>query len=385
MSAALDTVIGQTISTRRRELGLTQGALAIRAACARGTINRLENGHLPKVATLIPIGRALGLSAAELLGGGVPVTPFPLSTERPAGYDGPTVGSSDVAAILNLSPWSSPGETWAKMTGLVERYGGGNASTLRGHIIEPALLNYWGETHGVEAIAGPPTPSAPVIGSVPWMHCRPDGVAILNGERVLIEIKTTRSWQNWGIPEDGGEPPVYYLLQVLWQMAVCDAEQTSLIAYSPMDDGLRVYTIRRDRQAEAAVVAKVREWMDAHVWGDPRVPECAASLLHFPEAGPEMLDPSDDDMALIVNLHDVRQQMAALTDQKKALERSIQMAIGEARGFRGCATWANTKGRVTVDTKRLKAEFPEAYEACKREGKASRSFRNTYKPERLAT
>ena len=33
-----------------------------------------------------------------------------------------TIGSSDVAAILGLSPWSSPMQAWARLTGLVERY-----------------------------------------------------------------------------------------------------------------------------------------------------------------------------------------------------------------------------------------------------------------------
>ena len=37
-------------------------------------------------------------------------------------------------------------------------------------------------------------------------------------------------------------------------------------------------------------------------------------------------------------------------------------------------TWKNQKGRITVDTKKLKKEFPDVYEACMKQGKPTRRF-----------
>ena len=37
-------------------------------------------------------------------------------------------------------------------------------------------------------------------------------------------------------------------------------------------------------------------------------------------------------------------------------------------------TWKNQKGRITVDTKKLKKEFPGVYEACMKQGKPTRRF-----------
>ncbi len=58
----------------------------------------------------------------------------------------PTIGSSGIAAILGLSPWAGPWDVWARTMGLAQSKS--TRATLRGHILEPAIADYYGQQVG---------------------------------------------------------------------------------------------------------------------------------------------------------------------------------------------------------------------------------------------
>jgi transcriptional regulator with XRE-family HTH domain len=61
-------VLGQELSRRRREVGLSQEKLAFDAGLDRTYISHLENGHKsPTVDSLLRICRVLGASAGQLI------------------------------------------------------------------------------------------------------------------------------------------------------------------------------------------------------------------------------------------------------------------------------------------------------------------------------
>lgn len=69
-------VLGKTLRTLRKERGLSQQALAARAALSRNFLAQIERGESrPTVATLARIAAALGTSVAELLGESLPTLP----------------------------------------------------------------------------------------------------------------------------------------------------------------------------------------------------------------------------------------------------------------------------------------------------------------------
>ena len=78
-------------------------------------------------------------------------------------------------------------------------------------------------------------------------------------------------------------------------------------------------------------------------------------------------------------------------DKKKELDASIQWAENKLKALIGDhetalsgerkITWKRQNGRITVDSKKLKADYPEIWEACKKEGKPTRVFKIAHKKE----
>lgn len=295
-----------------------------------------------------------------------------------------TVGSSDVPAILGLSPWRQPVEAWAQLVGLLPRYTvDANAEQRRGHIIEPALVAHYAREHGVTLVPGPPISEPAVVASDGWRSCRPD--ATTPDGRLVVEAKTTRRWEGWG-PSGTDQVPVHYAAQVAWQLSVLDAERGAVVAYCPMDDEVRVYDLARNRALEARLVAKVRAWMEAHCWGPEPVQPAPLPLsivaARYAEGGHEgLVEPDAHDLMLARRLAYLRAAGKALDAEAERIQAALCERIGESRGLRGIATWSAQEGRETIDTKRLRAEWPEVAAQVTATGKPSRRFTFSFSEE----
>lgn len=294
------------------------------------------------------------------------------------------VGSSDVAAILGLSARRKPVEVWAGMTGLLPRYNlADTRSQARGRIIEPALVAHYARESGITLEPGPPITSPPIVAPDGWRSCRPDAT----GPGLVVEAKTTRWWDGWG--DDGTDQvPIDYAAQVAWQLSVMDADKGVLVAYCPMDDDVRVYELRRNLSLEARIIAKVRAWMEAHVWGPepvqpaPLTTEIVAAK--YSDGGDDLaplIDPDALDFALARRLDALRTARKSIEAEEDRIQASLCDKIGKARGLRGIATWSAQDGRETIDTKRLRAEWPDIAAQVTKTGKPSRRFTFTFDPE----
>lgn len=296
-----------------------------------------------------------------------------------------TVGSSDVPAILGLSPWRQPVEVWAQLTGLLPRYASDEtAGQRRGHIIEPALLQHFGRLRGVEVVPGPPIGQPPVVAADGWRSCRHDG---MTSDGLVVEAKTTRRWDGWGA-EGTDQVPIYYAAQVAWQLSVLDADRGAVVAYCPMDDEVRVYDLVRNRGLEAKLVDRVRAWMERHVW--PAEPVQPAPLTydlvlarHIDGGEDEgsVVEPDALDLSLARRLARVREAAKALEAEDKRLQAQICERIGSARRLRGIASWSPTEGRAGVDVAKLKTIAPDIYKQVETAGKPSRTFRFSFDDE----
>lgn len=120
------------------------------------------------------------------------------------------VTASKVAAILGLSPWDSPRSLWHRMRGDLPREEQ-TAAMSRGHYLEPAILAWWRDQHGVVEGEFSEQVTYKLDG---WAAATPDMVACHPiHDNVLVEAKSTSmEWDN--------ELPAYYLTQVLFQLAV---------------------------------------------------------------------------------------------------------------------------------------------------------------------
>lgn len=302
-----------------------------------------------------------------------------------------TVGSSDVASILGISPWSSPSKTWARLTGLVPRYdSNGTAATRRGRILESALLDEWCRIRKpLGRTPGPTIDDEPVIRDG-WKSCRVDMLAVMEvGPDIIVEAKTTRSWDGWG-PDGSSDVPVYYAAQVLWQMHVLDISQAELVAYSPLDDDLRIYPLTRRLDVEAKVVARVERWMREHVFADPPTPpgdlplDVVEAIHRGGGGGKDWLDANESDLDLAKQLAAAREALRAAEVEEGRLRALLCQRIGDAYGIKGVATWGQVKGRETVSASDIKTFKPELYDELIaqniiRRGASSRQFRFNFK------
>lgn len=299
-----------------------------------------------------------------------------------------TVGSSDVPAILGLSPWSSPSHTWARLVGLIPRYDSeGTPQTRRGHMLEGALLDEWARRwEPLGRTKGPKLDEAPAVRDG-WKAARVDMMAVTaGGTPRIVEAKTTRSWDGWG--DDGSaSPPLYYVAQVAWQLHVLDVPAADLVAYNPFDDKIRTYHLTRIASVEERLVASVEGWMRRHVWADPPTPPSdlpmdVIEVLHRDGGGNKhWVDPTDEDRELAEQLARAKAELAVAEERHEQLKAKLCERIGASYGIRGVATWGQVKGRESVSMSDLKASYPEVYAKLAKRSGGHRMFRLIYKQE----
>lgn len=134
------------------------------------------------------------------------------------------ITASKVAGILGVSPWESPRSLWHYMRGDLQRPEATTAQS-RGHYLEPAILAWWRDRHGIEVSESSrdlwlEQPSF-LLGD--WAAATPDAESEIDDHdgttRVLVEAKSAASDADWGKPGTD-EIPTYYLVQVMWQMHI---------------------------------------------------------------------------------------------------------------------------------------------------------------------
>lgn len=299
-----------------------------------------------------------------------------------------TVGSSDVAKILGLSPYadSTYHDAWVGLVGLKPRYNDNrDGSQGRGHLIEPALLLDWEARHQKPldrslSIHTNGLVNAPVHIRDGWKHARPDG--LVKSERLGVEAKTTRLFHAediirnddgterrflaWG--EDGSSQiPMGYKIQVIWQMHVLDIDKVYVPAFATLSDERREYVLWRDEAAENAVVQKVEAWMKAYVWTKTLTPPPPLNyvVVHAMHKGggqvKEWVPATAEARSLVHEYRALKEMKARIEKRMDLIKAPICEAIGDAYGMEDLATWGYAKGRESVSLAKLRKVRPDIY------------------------
>jgi len=180
-----------------------------------------------------------------------------------------TVGGSDVAAILGLSPWRTPLDVWREKA-LGVRDERDTPAMQAGLRMERAILDAWAETHRTHELLVSPAPT--IAG---WRHASPDAVATTpDGWQTLLEVKTTS--QAWG-----GTIPDYYRVQAQWYLDVLDLEEgeflvltwpedmRAIVGLSPREIvehlGIEAVPFRHDAEFGRRMRAQVEAWWQQYV------------------------------------------------------------------------------------------------------------------------
>jgi putative phage-type endonuclease len=263
------------------------------------------------------------------------------------------IGSSEIAAVVGLSPYATALDVYARKLGLEEETPD-NEYMRWGRLLEPVIADRYALELGVELVTSP-TVRHP---EHEWMVASPDRL-YSDGSR-LVEIKNVSAPRGveWGESGTSRVPERYYL-QVLWQMMVTGVHAADLAALVGGHD-FRVYEIRYDAQLASYLREAAREFWFEHVL--TRVPpelddfEAAARYLaiRYPRDSGATVEADWEIELWIERLREAREILAAAEAAKLEAECRIKEYMGDASTLvsrNGRVTYKTTKDVVVVDWK----------------------------------
>ena len=192
------------------------------------------------------------------------------------------IGASEAAAVVGLSPWSTPTQLWRIKCGL-EKAKDLSASEVveRGHRLEPALRGLFAAEHPEYEIAYHEFDmlSQP---ERPWLYATLDGeIHTADGRRGILEIKTSScgkktDWEKWN-----NQIPQNYYTQLLHQLLASGfdfAVLYSCLFNLDSDKSIRSYHFERS-ECEADMSWLLTE--EAEFWRKVEKREMPSMILTF--------------------------------------------------------------------------------------------------------
>lgn len=284
------------------------------------------------------------------------------------------IGSSEIAAVLGLSPFLDPWELWARKAGLIgprladDRMRGGTH-------LQRGIANWFGERMGAEVTWWDKPCRHP---QRKWQRASADAFVRLNLGGSLLEVKNIAldqagEWSRDVANEEG--VPDHYAVQAHWQMSVYGVG-TCWIAALVAGNDLRVYELHYDPQVERDLVrAGERFWFD-HVVANVPPPMGPSRAAHawlgrkYPRQRENLRRAEEREINLLEDYARVRAELKPLTERKQTLENELQAAIGDAEGLwweGGKFTWKRTKDSMVTDWEELIAKLLMNYPKEERE------------------
>lgn len=277
------------------------------------------------------------------------------------------IGASDVAGILNLSPWASPFSVWASKVDPVNDNDDTPAMEF-GRRAEIMVAPWFTERTGLHVIGEQTHCAHP---DAPWMRCTVDGMVVESpnsgrGDVLgVLEIKTTSDtadeWATNGVP-------VHYQCQATWAMAVTGTDHCwfAVLHLAFGRPEFAAYDFRRDLDEEAFVVDRVAAfWRDHVLTGTPPAVDAHhattdAVKAHWPTAE-GTLEADDGARLLVARLRAHKATAARLAEHIEAAENELRALLGDREalvdGESVIASWKQQTAE-RLDTRALKIAHP---------------------------
>jgi len=266
------------------------------------------------------------------------------------------IGGSDIAPIMNLSPYSTSLDVYREKMSPEVMYEELTEDLKRGARVEKYILQEYSEVSGLEI----ETNLTPFIHpEYPFMRGNIDARVI--GENVIVEAKSTKcpiaKWEE-GIPE-------YYRTQVAYYAMLSNAERVDVpVLFSNWQ--YACFTYWRDLEYEARIRQTVIDFWNNHiVAGIPPAPSNPAELQEvYPKLETAKTIKADSGIREKVNLwQEAAIKRRELEKQEEKLKIEIQRFMGDAgildSGFCKVALRERTASRLDINS--LKATMPELY------------------------
>lgn len=274
------------------------------------------------------------------------------------------IGGSDAAVVLGLNKWKTPFELWLEKTGQVIPESGQSEAAYWGTVLEDMVakefeLRTEKKVRRRNAMFQHP--------DYPYIIANIDRMVV--GEKAILECKTTSAYNADEWKND--EIPAPYIVQAQHYLGVLGPEYEK--AYVAVLIGGQKFVwkeIERDEELIEMIFQAERHFWTEHVEknippaldGSSAAEEFLKKRYAEAEAG-KTLDLKYEYKDKIAELLSLKETISQLESQAKALENEIKNELKDAEiGFVGNyrAEWKQFT-RNQVDSKKLKAEFPEIY------------------------
>ena len=266
-----------------------------------------------------------------------------------------TIGATDVAVILGLSHYKSAYTLWAEKTGRLTPQKENLAMKL-GLMLEPIVADLYRETTGREPLVLEDY-QRHSRNATPWLCATPDRLLYYyEGKikcRMPLELKTSGNDAAWkeGIP-------MAYQAQVQIQMH-CMMASKGALAVLIGNREFRHWDLERNDRFLKAALPKIEEFYDRIQNDDPPSVDGSNStaetltLLHPKDNGDTRIMPSwlpEVD----ARRDELKEQIAALEDERKELDARIKEAIGDCT----LGVYDNIKYSYKTQTRKAHIEVP---------------------------
>ena len=165
------------------------------------------------------------------------------------------IGGSEIGTIMGLNQWESAVTLMAKKLDLIANPPLDNWAVRFGQKFEQPILELFQEEHPDFEIYTTGTYSHPEL---PFLHANPDALAKLNGEWVIVEVKTSRNF--WY------EVPPAYIAQVRHYMAVMDIQRAVIVGLVNMS--WVEHWIERDEFEESVIIQSATQFYNKLTAGE---------------------------------------------------------------------------------------------------------------------
>jgi putative phage-type endonuclease len=252
-----------------------------------------------------------------------------------------TIGGSDVAAILGISPFRTRLDVWREKL-LGQRDAIDTPGTRAGTRFEPHVLAAYAAQLPAGSVVEKPEPT--IRGH---LRASPDGIATVGGWRRLVEVKTTVFAQDWGAA-DSDEVPLHYAVQGMWYMELLELEEADfpvllwpyemrdLLGLSPAEVvaacELRTLHLSYSPSMARMLRDRTQEFWERHVLAEappPAVDLEDAKRLVWTVRGKAL--PADEELIrLLMQRDELKAAAKQLEQQIEANEFALRQRVGDA-------------------------------------------------------
>lgn len=267
------------------------------------------------------------------------------------------IGGADAAAVMHLSPWTSPYALWQVKTGAKKPEDiSGKWVVQRGHALEAALRDRFAAQHkadGWKVTDG--TLHTLKSKARPYMLADLDGVIAAPNHKTpgVLEIKTASRRDDWDDGKGGYQIPLYYLTQVTHYMAVTGWDWGYVYVAFALGDPVEIQFERDEDDINAVLAAENAFWSKVESKTPPEPTTAAEVREEVPEDDGKTVDLDGTNAQ---TLDDLAQQLQAVKKDIKEskqiesdLTDQLALMIGGNKAVR-TTTW-----QATMSTRHYKA------------------------------